>query len=85
MGRFAVNQKGTRRIQCIKSRKRPNADIEKGHRSTLLCQYANISYRTGGEKLVIDPETEQFIGGSREATALLKREYRSPWVIPDRV
>ena len=32
--------------------RRPNADIHEGHLSTLLPQYANISYRLGGEKLL---------------------------------
>lgn len=61
----------------------PNADIEEGHRSTLLCQYANISLRCGGEKLIIDPATETT--NNTQANALLKREYRSPWVIPEAV
>jgi len=71
-------------VECIRSRKRPNADIEEGHRSTLLCQYANISYRLGGQKLLVDSRTETFTN-SAEANALLKREYRKPWVVPEEV
>ncbi len=70
--------------RAIRSRDLPSADIEEGHKSTLLCQYANISYRLGGEKLSIDPATETCIGNSK-ANAMLKREYRSPYVIPDKV
>jgi predicted dehydrogenase len=70
--------------QAIRSRSLPSADIEEGHKSTLLCQFANISYRLGGQKLLIDPETET-CQGNPAANALLKREYRSPYVIPDRV
>jgi hypothetical protein len=70
--------------QAIRSRGLPSADIEEGHKSTLLCQYANISYRLGGEKLFIDPQTET-CQGNAAANALLKREYRSPYVVPDQV
>ena len=47
-------------------------------------QYANISYRLGGKKLVVDAETETFTN-SPEGNALLKREYRKPWVIEEEV
>ena len=71
-------------IDCVRNRKRPNADIEEGHRSTLMCQLANISYRLGGRKLIVDAETET-LAGDAEANKLLKREYRSPWVVPEKV
>ncbi|MBN1420228.1 MAG: Gfo/Idh/MocA family oxidoreductase [Planctomycetes bacterium] len=71
-------------LDCVKTRKRPNADIEEGHRSTLLCHLANISYRVGGRRLVFDGATESF-PGDEEANRLLKRTYREPWVIPDPV
>ncbi|NOX53361.1 MAG: Gfo/Idh/MocA family oxidoreductase [Planctomycetes bacterium] len=71
-------------IQAIRNNRRPNADIEKGHKSTLLCQFANISYRLGGQKLVVDPKTESFVGNDA-ANALLKRKYREPWVVPETV
>ena len=68
----------------IRSRALPSADIEQGHRSTLMCQLANISYRLGGQKLTVDPQTESCIDNPA-ANALLKREYREPWVVPDKV
>jgi len=71
-------------VQCIRSRQLPHADILEGHLSTLLCQYANISYRLGGAKLEVDPRTETFTN-SQEGNALLKRRYRKPWVIEDEV
>ena len=43
-----------------------------------------ISYRLGGQKLLIDPKTEGILGNP-EATSLLKRTYRHPWVVPDAV
>jgi hypothetical protein len=71
-------------VQSIRSRKLPSADIEEGHRSTLLCQLANISYRLGGRKLVVDPDTETLVDDP-EANRMLKREYRAPWVVPEDV
>ncbi len=71
-------------IQSIRTRKLPNADIEEGHRSTLLCQLANISYRLGGRKLIVDANTETIVDDA-EANQMLKREYRSPWVVPENV
>ena len=70
--------------ECLRSRKTPNADIEEGHRSTFMCQLANISYRLGGEKLIVNSETETLVDNAA-ANKLLKREYRSPWVVPERV
>jgi predicted dehydrogenase len=69
---------------CVESRHRPNADIEEGHRSTLLCHLGNISYRLGGRKLTFDGKTETFVNDS-EANKYLKRAPREPWVIPEQV
>jgi predicted dehydrogenase len=71
-------------VQCIRSRQRPNADIEEGHRSVLWAHYATISYRLGGQKLLIDRETEQIVGNS-EAMKFFKREYRKPYEIEENV
>ncbi len=68
-------------IDCIKSRKRPNADIEEGHFSTLLAHYGNAAYRTG-RRLHIDARTEGFLNDN-EANALYRRKYREPWVVSD--
>jgi predicted dehydrogenase len=80
-GRQANDLHAANFIQCIKDRKRPNADIEELHYSTLLCHYGNIAYRLG-RKLAIDPRTEGFVGDA-EADALVKRTYRKPWVVPE--
>jgi predicted dehydrogenase len=69
-------------VHSVKSRKRPKADVEEGHRSMLLVHYANISYRLGGRKLQIDPTTEQIVDDP-QAMGLFKRAYRKPWVIDD--
>ncbi len=83
-GRFPDPDHKENFISCLRSRELPNADIEKGHRSALLIHYANISYRLGGEKVVIDPETEEIVGNPK-AMELFKRTYRAPYVIHDEV
>lgn len=69
-------------IDCIRTRKKPNTDVEQGHYSVLLCHLANISYRAGNQKLTFEPKTESFVNAP-EANKYLKRTYRHPWVIPD--
>jgi len=71
-------------IDCIRTRNKPNADVEQGHYSVLLCHLANISYRVGNKKLKFDPKTESFIDVP-EANKYIKRAYRNPWVIPEEV
>ena len=58
-----------------------NADVLEGHRSTMLCHLANISYRVGAE-VEFDDSTERFIGNER-ANGLLSRRYRHPYFIPE--
>ncbi|MFQ6098799.1 MAG: Gfo/Idh/MocA family oxidoreductase, partial [Armatimonadota bacterium] len=70
-------------FECIKSRRRPNADIEEGHLSTVLCHLGNISYRVGGRRLDFDADTESFLD-DKHANRLLKRTYRRPWVVPEK-
>jgi len=71
-------------VNCIRSRKQPNADIQEGHISASLCHLANISYRVGNRKLTFDGVTETFVN-DKEADGYLKRTYRKPWVIPENV
>ena len=71
-------------IECIRSRRQPNASAEQGHYSALLSHLANVSCRVGNRKLAFDAKTETFIG-SPEANQHLKRAYRAPWIIPDEV
>ena len=60
-----------------------NADVEVGVMSACLCHLANISYRLG-RKLAFNPDTWTFVSDS-EANRMLTREYRKPYVVPDRV
>ena len=83
-GREANQEHQDNFVDCIRTRKRPNADIEEGHLSTLLCHLGNISYRVGNRRLLFDSKTEMFINDD-EANRLVKRTYREPWAVPEKV
>jgi predicted dehydrogenase len=83
-GRFPDPEHIANFVDCIRTRKKPNADIREGHLSALWTHYANISYRLGSQKLTIDPKTEQIVGNA-DAMKLFRRQYRKPWIIPDAV
>lgn len=67
-------------LKAIENKSKPVADIEEGHISTASCILANLSMKTG-RPLVYDPKLRQVVGDA-EATALLQRTYRQPWVHP---
>lgn len=64
-------------LDCIRLGRRPNADIEEGHRSTTLCHLGNIAWRVG-RTLTCDAQTGR-IQGDRGAARLWSREYRRGW------
>jgi len=71
-------------VSCIRTRRKPKADVEEVHRSMALCHLANISYRVGNRKLKYDGATEKFVNDA-EADKYLKANYRKPWIVPDEV
>ena len=64
-------------VECVKSRKEPNSDLDSAHRVVSTCHLANISMKIG-RKIRWDAEKEQIIGDA-EASAMLTRPYRKPW------
>lgn len=70
-------------FDCIKSRGKPIADVEIGHRSAILCHLGNIA-RWVGRPLRWDPEGEIFPGDD-EANAYLDRPRRKGYALPDPV
>jgi predicted dehydrogenase len=64
-------------LSCIRSGERPNADVEEGHKSTLLCHLGNIAQRTG-HTVHTDPSNGH-IKDDPQAEALWSREYRPGW------
>ena len=68
-------------FDCIKSREKPVADVEIGHRSAILCHLGNI-VRWVGRRLKWDPEKEVF-PGDEEANRLMDRPRRKPFQLPE--
>ena len=66
-------------LDCVKSRQRPNADVEIGHRSTTFSLLANISLATR-LRLEWDAQREAITNNS-QANELLHYEYRKPWTL----
>jgi len=64
-------------LDCVRSRKRPNADVEEGHLSAVVCHLGNVSMRLG-RALRWDAEKEE-ITNDREANTWLSRPYRGSW------
>ena len=64
-------------LDCIRSREKPNCDVEEGHRSTVMALLAKISWLTRC-RLEWDPEAER-ITNNEEANSMLHYEYREPW------
>ncbi|MBI4659359.1 MAG: Gfo/Idh/MocA family oxidoreductase [Verrucomicrobia bacterium] len=70
-------------VDCVKTRKRPNADLETvGHISSVLCHAGNISWRVG-RKIFLDPATERFTNDEEANRLRTRPEYRKPWVLPE--
>ena len=66
-------------LDCVKSRKLTICPVEVGLRSISVALLGEIAMLTG-RKIKWDPEKEE-IKGDPEASALLGRSYREPWVL----
>jgi hypothetical protein len=66
-------------LDCLKSRQKPNSEVETMHRSTSAGLLGVIAFKLG-RKLTWDAEQEQF-PGDPEANKLLTKEYRKPWIV----
>ena len=66
----------------MRSRGKPNADLETvGHPSSLLCHLGNAAWRAG-RTLRFDPATYTFAGDADANQFLTRAEYRKPWLLP---
>jgi hypothetical protein len=68
-------------LAAREKRGRPIADIEEGYISTASAILANLSMQLG-RTLHWDAEKQDVIGDA-EASKLLRRPYRAPWVHPE--
>lgn len=64
-------------LDCIKTRRRTNCDMETGHRSTTFALLANIALATKS-RIEWDAKNER-ITDNEQANKLLHYEYRKPW------
>lgn len=65
-------------IKAVQNRAKLTADIETGHKSTLLCQLGNIAQRT--RRILHIDQTNGHIINDPEAMRLWKREYDPTWI-----
>ncbi len=63
-------------VDAIRDGKKLNAEIEEGHKSTLLCHLGNIAWRTGQ---TIDFTPQGGMVGDDRAKKFWRREYRPGW------
>ncbi len=68
-------------LDCVKSRKRPAADVEIGHRATVVPHLGNVALKAG-RRIHWDARREQIIG-DKDAERFLTRDYRKPYVLPE--
>ncbi len=68
-------------MDAIENKRRPVSDIEIGHWSTTMSLLGILSWKLG-RSVRWDGENER-CRGDAEANALLRREYRKPWVYPE--
>ncbi len=71
-------------IESLRTRKKPNGDVEQGQLSACLVHLGDIAYRVGNKQLYFDPKSERFIGND-DANKLLKTSYRDGYKMPENV
>lgn len=70
-------------IDCLKSRKQPNADISIAHASNVIAHMGNIALRLGNTALRYDAAKGRF--DDERANKMIKPAYRKGYEIPDAV
>ena len=74
----AGNQSHTQNfLECVRTRRRPHADVEIGCRTAIVCHLGNIAYQLN-RPLRWEPGKEVFVN-DEEANRLVDRPRREPW------
>lgn len=69
-------------LDCVKSRKRPHADLETiGHPASIFCHAGNVAWRVG-RQLQLDPGSELFVDDDEANAFRTRKKYREPWTLP---
>ena len=66
-------------LDCVKTRRRPNSDVEIGCRTATVCHLGNIAY--GLNRPIHWDPSRQVIIGDEEASRLVNRALREPWTL----
>lgn len=69
-------------IECIRTRKTPNSNLEQANKSANLVHLANLSYRVGKKQLYYDNVAER-VTNSEEANEISKGFHRKGYEIPE--
>jgi predicted dehydrogenase len=64
-------------LDAVKNNRKPNCDVETGHKSIVAMQLGNISWRMGRD-LKIDPQNGHILD-DKQAMKLWSREYEKGW------
>ncbi len=67
-------------LEAVRNQTPPSCTIEEGRRSTTTVQLGMIAYES--DSIIHWDETMETIPENGKAAALLKREYRKPWIHP---
>jgi hypothetical protein len=67
-------------LEAIRDNKPTIAPVEEAHRSCTACLLHHIAMKLD-RKIYWDPRKEQFKNNDAEATAMLARPQREPWVL----
>jgi predicted dehydrogenase len=68
-------------LDCVRSRKRPVADVEAGARTVAMIHLGNLAYWNHRE-IAWDPKAWRFAGDEPAPASWLDRERREPWGLP---
>jgi len=69
-------------IESVRTRKKPNGDVEQGQLSACLVHLGNIACRVGNKQLYFDAKNERFTNDDK-ANGFLKTTYRDRYEIPE--
>jgi predicted dehydrogenase len=70
-------------LECVRSREPTKATADIAHRTCALIHLGEIAYRTRSV-LQFDPEQEKILD-NKQANAMLTKEYRKPFVLPESI
>lgn len=63
-------------LECVRTRQKPNSEIETCVRSSSACILGNLAYRA---KMRLDWDDRAHTVEQKDARKFLRREYRAPW------